>query len=270
MTAPASFPLPPRQVSTGRELVISIHDVSPLTFEPTRRILERLEALGPVRVSLLVIPDHHERGHFLEDPAFCHWLKERVALGDEAVIHGYHHFRKRRAHETLREKIVTRLYTASEGEFYDISGADALRVVTRARAEFRLLGLDPRGFIAPAWLLSKGAEQALAKLGFAYTTRLGSVIDLGCEREYRSQSLVWSVRSLWRRGCSRVWNRSLFRRLRAEPLLRVGIHPVDFAHRGVWRQVESLVQSALADREAIPYLRWVETHRRSFAHALPS
>lgn len=257
-------PAPPpvrRPPVPARALIVSLHDVSPHTFETTRAMVERLEALGLSRFSLLVVPDHHRKGHFLDDPAFCHWLREREAKGDEVVIHGFYHLRASRKGESLRDRLTTRFYTAGEGEFYDMSGAEALWLIAEAREGFRKIGLDPRGFIAPAWLLSEGAEAALTKLGFAYTVRLGTITDLACQRTFASQSLVWSVRSLWRRSASRFWNRSLFNRLRPAGLLRIGLHPVDFDHRAVWRQIESLAQSALADRTPLPYGQWVENSR---------
>ena len=57
-------------------------------------------------------------------------------------------------------KAMTRIYTADEGEFYDIDRATARELVSKAREEFRGIGLDPRGFIAPAWLLGPEAEAA--------------------------------------------------------------------------------------------------------------
>ena len=116
-----------------QHLVVSIHDVSPLTREAAEKILVELEALGVSRFSLLVIPDHHCKGHVLDDPEFCQWLKRRADSGDEVVLHGYHHRRDMRARETLRDKLTTRYYTAGEGEFFDIAGADALRIISQAR-----------------------------------------------------------------------------------------------------------------------------------------
>ncbi len=264
MTAPSSAE--PAEASRPA-LVTSIHDVSPLTWQATQCILERLEGFGPF--SLLVVPDHHHRGHMLDHPEFCHWLQHRAEGGDEVVIHGYYHRRLRKPEEGLRQRLTTRYYTADEGEFYDISGADAIRLVSEAQQEFRKIGFDPPGFIAPAWLLSEAGEQALCKLGLEYTTRLGSVIDLREQRVYASQSLVWSVRSLWRRLASRQWNAALYRRLREAPLLRVGIHPVDVEHPAIWEQIEALLTRALAQRAAFTYHQWVEA-RRATAHALQS
>ena len=244
-------------------LIVSVHDVSPLTRPAVERILTELNALGVGCCSLLVIPDHHRQGHYLDDPDFCQWLRDRVAQGDEVVIHGYSHRRERRAGETLSDKITTRFYTADEGEFFDIAGADALRIISEARQEFRKIGINPAGFIAPAWLLSEGAERALRALGLGYTTRLKGIYDFTNERIYASQSLVWSVRSGWRRLASRWWNARLFHKLRHSPMIRVGIHPPDIEYPRVWRQILGLTRQALADRTALTYQNYLRAGKTS-------
>ena len=105
------------------------------------------------------------------------------------------------------------------------------------------------------------AEDALRNLHIDYTTRLGTVVDLASDRTYWSQSLVWSVRSGWRRWTSLRWNAWLFRRLAREPLLRISIHPVDLHHAKVWQQIRELVAAALADREPLTYHAWVARQR---------
>lgn len=213
------------------------------------------------RCSLLVIPDHHRRGPFLADAECAAWLRAQAAAGHELVMHGYYHQRARRTGESVGAKWTTRIYTADEGEFYDLDRATATTLVEKARADFRQLGEEPTGFIAPAWLLSAEAETALRTLGCAYTTRLGSVVDLETARVWASQSLVWSVRSAWRRQVSRAWNALLFHRLAANPLLRISIHPVDLRHPQIWRQIRELVTRARADREAMTYHEWVRGSR---------
>src|SRR5262245_32054695 len=68
---------------SSRALVVSLHDVSPHTHKACGRIMRELEEIGVRRVSLLVIPDHHGRGHFLKAPDFCTWLQDRAAEGHE-------------------------------------------------------------------------------------------------------------------------------------------------------------------------------------------
>ncbi len=226
-------------MTAARALVVSIHDLSPVTREPVTAILAGLEQAGVRRVSLLVVPDYHHRGSITKDAVFASWLREMVAAGHEVVLHGYAHLRERRPDETARTRFVTRHYTAGEGEFFDI-GFDAARaLLARGREELaQCAGVTPTGFIAPAWLLSAEGEAAARDLGFAYTTRLKSVHDLAKNRIHHSQSLCWSVRSPLRAAISLAWNRLLFQRLQSNPLMRISIHPPDLAHAPVWRQVQ--------------------------------
>ena len=254
---------PPSTQMTSRALVVSLHDVSPQTRAECVPILAELAALGVPRSSLLVIPDHHRRGHFLADAECSAWLRALAAAGHELVMHGYHHERARRAGESMGAKLTTRIYTADEGEFFDLDRASASALVEKARADFRQLGVEPAGFIAPAWLLSAEAEAALRELGCDYTTRLGSVVDLKSGRTFQSQSLVWSVRNAWRRQVSRAWNAFLFHRLAGNLLLRISIHPVDLRHPRIWRQIREIIARALADREPLTYHEWLTRQRVS-------
>jgi predicted deacetylase len=223
--------------------------------------VDQLKSIGVLRLSLLVIPDHHGRGHFLQAPEFCRWLKDRAAEGHEIVIHGYFHRRERRAREGLVQRMTTRVYTADEGEFYDIDRAQAAELVKRANSELHDAGLQPRGFIAPAWLLGEDAESALRDAGCEYTTRLRTVSDLKTGKVHKSQSLCWSVRAAWRRVVSLAWNAALYRSLSHEPLLRISVHPVDIDHASIWPQIRRLIADACISRTPMTYLEWITAQR---------
>jgi len=241
-----------------KSLVISIHDVSPETRDQVTRILAGLAGAGVGRVSLLVVPDHHHRANITSDPAFGSWLRDLVAAGHEAVLHGYFHQRERHAHESTRTRFFTRIYTADEGEFFDITYAGACELLARGRDELAgVAGVQPEGFIAPAWLLSPEGESAARDLGFAYTTRLKSVSALASGTVHFSQSLCWSVRSSLRRVISLGWNHFLFQRVGPNPLIRISIHPPDIDHRAIWHQILTFAQSAAADREPMGYRDFV-------------
>jgi uncharacterized protein len=256
--------LPPSQA-----LVVSVHDVSPHTWADCEIIREELLNLGVRHASWLVVPDHHGRGHFLENPEFCEWMRALPEQGHELVIHGYHHQRARKGNESLAQKLTTRVYTADEGEFFDLDHDAALALVSQAQADFKAAGIEPEGFIAPAWLLSEAGEEALRDAGCKYTTRLRHVRDLHAGRTYDSQSLVWSVRSQWRRSASLAWNAWLFHALRDNPLLRIAIHPVDVHHPRIWRQIRQIVKEALATRLSFSYERWI-ARQRTFAPQQPA
>jgi predicted deacetylase len=244
-------------------VVVSVHDVSPQTHARCEEIRKELSALGVKACSWLVVPDYHGKGHLLDDDEFCDWLRFLADTRHEIVIHGYYHRRERQADESLLSKFTTRVYTADEGEFFDMSHDEAAVLISQAREDFNVFGLKPEGFIAPAWLLSAAAERALSEAGLQYTARLGHVRDLHRGRTFKSQSLVWSVRSWWRRWLSLAWNARLYRKLAGNPLLRISIHPVDRDYPAIWRQIRRLIVRALERREALTYERWV-TRQRAF------
>jgi predicted deacetylase len=246
---------------TNRALVVSIHDVSPLTLGKTEQILEDLKKIGCASTSLLVIPDHHRRGRISMNAAFAWWLRERVAEGHEPVLHGYYHLREQQAADGVLKKMVTQSYTAGEGEFFDLSENDARERLNLGLAEFTACGLTPTGFIAPAWLLGNEAEHAVRGLGFQYTTRIATVSDFKSGDVHSARSLVWSVRAPWRRVCSLAWNRVLALVLRNSSLLRVGIHPPDWDHAAIRNQILSITSTALAGRRAMTYQQWLASMR---------
>jgi predicted deacetylase len=72
---------------------------------------------------------------------------------------------------------------------------------------------------------------------------------------------VWSVRSAWRRATSLAWNACLARVLTRRPLLRISIHPVDWSHAAVKRQILDLATKTIARREALTYQNWIARQR---------
>lgn len=243
-----------------RALVVSIHDVAPGTREKTARILVHLARHRVEVCSLLVVPDYHHEGRSLADPDFRAWLQELQASGHEIVIHGFFHQRARRVKEDARTRFVTRIYTADEGEFYDLGYDEARRLIDEARQEFESHGFQTHGFIAPAWLLGCEAERAAIDAGMSYTTTLRTVKDFARGRTIPSQSLVYSSRNGWRRTMSLAWNRSLFRRLAPNPLLRLGLHPPDLDHPAVWEQITALIDEAVRIRQPATYQSWLRDH----------
>ncbi|HEX8371666.1 MAG TPA: polysaccharide deacetylase family protein [Chthoniobacterales bacterium] len=239
-----------------QSLIVSLHDVSPHTLDASRQILHDLRSAGVEKTSLLVVPDHHHRGHFLADATFCNWLREQQQAGHEIVTHGYFHQRERTNKESPRDKMITRLYTADEGEFYDINETEALEKMHRAQAEFATLDMHPEGFIAPAWLLSAAGECAARQAGFRYTTTLGEIRDFQKGSTHTSQSLVYSVRSAWRRVVSLAWNRSLLSRLRENSVVRFGIHPPDWKYASIRHEILNLVRHLAARRQVETYAEW--------------
>jgi predicted deacetylase len=247
--------------ATKDYLVVSIHDVAPSTQSTTDKILSELAHKGIRHCSLLVVPDYHHQGASMQDRQFVSWLHHLEASGHEIVIHGYFHERPARSRETFVEKFVTQIYTQAEGEFYDLGYDESLDRIKKARDEFCSAGLKPLGFVAPAWLLSSEAERAARDAEMEYTTRLRSVKDLRSGEIFPARSLVYSVRNGWRRAASRAWNAALSRVLRDKPLVRLSVHPPDYSHPSIWRQIVDLVGGMTRTRTPTTYQDWIADQR---------
>jgi uncharacterized protein len=243
-----------------RNLVVSIHDVSPLTQPSCARIMGDLQAMGVTLTTLLVIPNHHQRAPIVEHHDFQDWLKEKVSEGHEPVLHGYFHARTPKSTDAGIVKFTNQVYTAGEGEFYDLDRAEASRRLRQGLDDLAFLQRPIAGFVAPAWLLGLEAEAAVRQVGFRYVTTVGAVNVFDGVHRYASRSLVWSTRSSWRRVASLAWNQSLVSRLREKALLRIGIHPSDREIPMVWSQVRSVIASALEDRRPLSYEKFIANH----------
>lgn len=250
-----------KEVRGRMSLVVSIHDVSPATCERAKVILGELKAWGLPCSSLLVVPDHHRRGLASGSAAFVEWLQAVCAEGHEAVLHGYYHLRENRATDGPVTRLITRSYTAGEGEFLDLGKEAARHRLEQGRTVIEACGVKVSGFIAPAWLLGPEAEQAVREAGFEYTTRIATVSDFVTGTVHRSRSQVWSVRAGWRRTCSLAWNALLFQSTLRRPLIRIGIHPPDWDHPAIRKQILRITRMALARREPMTYEDWLSRMR---------
>lgn len=262
-TAPRRSSVPPALPGGSGALVVSIHDVSTMTRIRVAGMLEDLAGVGVSVTSLLVIPDHHHRGLVDQDPVFVPWIRDQVSAGHEVVLHGYHHLRPTKAGEGMSTRLITRHYTAGEGEFHDLPYAEASELLRGGKETLAACGVPFTGFIAPAWLLGSEAERAVRDEGFDYTTRIGSVIDLARGHSFASRSLVYSVRAPWRRGVSLIWNEALFRILKNTPLLRIGLHPPDWDHPAIRLHLLKCLRLAASRRTVITYGEWLDQWRRS-------
>jgi uncharacterized protein len=242
-----------------KTLIVSLHDVSPLTQTLCENILAQLLELGVCQTSLLVIPNHHRRAPITQDSSFRSWLARKVDADHEPVLHGYFHQRQRKGKDSLFSRLTTEMYTAGEGEFFDLSAAEASDRLQSGLADLAFLPRKVVGFIAPAWLLSAGSEIAVRQLGFRYTTQLSCVQIFGRSGQVRSRSLVWSTRANWRALTSLAWNRGLAIAAAQAPLVRIAIHPPDLRHPAVWRQIRQLVAGMSRGRECISYEKFVES-----------
>lgn len=240
--------------------IVSLHDVSPLSWPLYRPLLERLDALGGIRSSLLVVPDFHRRGNAGEDPAFCAAMLQRQAAGDELVLHGWTHTDDGpvplRPAEILRRRILTH-----EGEFAALGEVEAVARIHAGLTLCREQGWLVDGFVPPGWMSNAGSQRAIRDAGFRYRTDTHALYALPEERRLPLPTVVMSSRSAWRRRLFAALNRDRLRRFRHAPVIRLALHPVDLrfaaSRRFWWRTIETLH----GERRAVTKRQWL-------AHAL--
>lgn len=227
-----------------RSLCVVLHDVAPATQAACDRVLRAVREVADLPLTLLAVPRYHCEP---STPAFAEWLGERIVEGHELALHGYTHQDDGTPHG-LVDQLRRRHLTRGQGEFCDLTMTEATRRLTAGVRWFARMGLVPRGFIAPAWLMSLGTWEALRWMDLSYTCTLRRLVLMPERRYITSQALVYSTDSAWRRQACIAWNAALAATLRGNPLLRLELHPNDADHPSVRRSWQGLLEAQLADR----------------------
>lgn len=217
-------------------LLVSIHDVTPAF----RTEVERLDAMCRRRgltPALLVVPDWHGAWPLERHPEFVGWLRFRASAGAEIILHGERHDEvglPRRLGDHLRAFGRT----DGEGEFLTLGYGVALERIVRGRDRLRALGLDPLGFVPPAWLCREVTHRAVAAAGLRFSEDEAGLHIFPAGATVAAPALRWSARSGWRAHGSALVASARWWLQRARPLMRLALHPADLRHPATARSVE--------------------------------
>ncbi len=243
-----------------RSFSVVLHDVAPSRWPLYCPWVKESDRMG-VPLTLLVVPDFHGQERIDQAPGFLRLMEDRLARGDEIVLHGWSHDDPGPVPLRPDELFMRRIYT-HEGEFYRINEARARQRLQDGLALFSRLGWPVRGFVAPAWLLGRDARQALARSAFSYTSDPGGLIRLPAFHRLAAPTLVWSSTTWWRRFLSLAWNTCrLDRHRQSAPLIRLGLHPEDMRHRLARRYWLRTMEQLLAERTPLTKGQWLEGMR---------
>lgn len=233
------------------ELLVTIHDVTP-ALAPRVDALWRLCRSRGVVPGLLVVPDWHGEAAIESDAAFVAWLRARASDGAEIFLHGERHDEVGLP-RTFGDGLRAFGKTNREGEFLTLDYEGARARIDRGVARLRALGLEPVGFVPPAWLAKPATHAAVRDAGLVVSEDDGTVYVHAPSKTIASPVVRWSGR-----GAVRAYGSVLFERMRwwlqrSAPVMRIALHPGDLAHPATAASLERGLDAWLSVRRQTFY-----------------
>jgi uncharacterized protein len=229
-----------------RAIAVAIHDVEPATYERCALIRDWLDDHGVDRVTLLVIPAPDLHPFFQRRPELAAWLLDCRDRGDAIAQHGLRH-RRVRAPGPLRRPL-TAWQGGAAAEFPGLDVSETHASVEAGRRTLARAGLEPRGFVAPAYAYTPALRSALAESFDWWATLLG--LWRAGQRPSLSPALCLGTSSRVNVALSPLLVRAAA--VGAGRVLRLDLHPADFEHPRHVLALESVLQRARG-RRAVTY-----------------
>ncbi|SNR82219.1 DUF2334 domain-containing protein [Desulfurobacterium atlanticum] len=217
---------------------VSIHDVTKSSLSKVKRIKELLMEEGIEKITYLLIPNYH-RGETITE--IKEEIQELVSNG-EPVLHGYTHKGK----EYFKLSPM-KLFTSNEGEFISFSEEELKKRLRKGKKILEEIGIRPKGFIPPAWLIKKSTIKTLKEEGFEFATNRYFVFNLKNEQKQFSPVVTFSCREpiQWLSKELFLLQTDLYARfLKA---VRIAIHPCDIDNT----EKVNLIKKAINDLKAV-------------------
>ena len=137
-----------------RRIAVAIHDVEPATFERCALIRDWLSDHGVDRATLLVIPAPDLHPFFQRRPDLAAWLLDCRDRGDAIAQHGFQHRRSGATGRFGRRN--------PDAEFGGLDPQATHASIDSGRRMLALAGVEPRGFVAPAYAYTPALRRELA------------------------------------------------------------------------------------------------------------
>jgi hypothetical protein len=180
----------------------------------------------------LVVPDWQGAWPLERHPGFVRWLRERAAGGGEIVLHGERH---------------------SRGEFQALDRTAARERIDRGLGSLRALGLEPAGFVPPAWLAREDGHGAVRDAGLGFSEDERSIRLFPAGRRVASPAVRWSARTPVRAWGSVAVARGRWLVQRRARYPRLAFHPQDYAHPRTARDLPTTLDRWLSLHSPISY-----------------
>lgn len=222
------------------KLLVAIHDVSPAHDLAVQRIWRYCASLG-VRPTLLVVPNWHGEWPLEDYRLFTAWLREAHGDGAEIFLHGERHD-ELGATRDLGDEVRAFGRTDHEAEFLTLRYGAARQRIERGMRCLHASGLEPVGFVAPAWLAHAECGAAVCDCGLAISESADAVMLHRRGTRLASPVIRWSTRAPWRASASELVARAGNVVHANHWLVRIALHPADVEHPTTWSSVRSTLE----------------------------
>jgi hypothetical protein len=125
--------------------------------------------------------------------------------------------------------------------------------IARGRARLRAVGLEPVGFVPPAWLARDEGHRAAGASGLGFSEDDSAIYLFPSGRRLAAPVVRWSARS-----AARAWGSVAVARARwalqgRAPLARIALHPQDLQHQATAASLGPTLDRWLARHRPITY-----------------
>ena len=227
---------------------VSLHDVSPAFAPQVETALELCHRWG-TKPALLVVPNYHGRFPLGDHPDFVRLLADLMRAGHELHLHGFLHQAGTEALEgdgrpgRLGRLVAQRVVSAGEAEFSDLGRTAAAERLDEGARRLRSLGLEPRGFVPPAWSMPAWMIDLLRERGYRHTEDHLYVYDPVRGKKRGTLLINWATRSPGRVSATVAFGRLAWPAARIWPT-RIAVHPADLDHPRVASEIARLLARA--------------------------
>ena len=250
-----------------REVLLSLHDVTPVHRERIERAEALFAELGVRKVTYLLVPAFHGAEPCDADERWIAWCRAPRSFRVDWLLHGYFHredLAASAASAGVSERLKRRYMTAGEGEFLALSAQDAGERIARGAEVFRrVLNEEPRGFVAPAWLFNASLAAVLARHSIGFHEDHGGIIPTDGAPPTSAPVVTWATRTPLRKWTSIAGTPVLLTLWRRRPLIRLAIHPHDFDHDATVASIRRVWRAALRAREQRLYAEVLDASLRA-------
>jgi predicted deacetylase len=245
-------------------LLVSLHDVSPLTLAECQEAIAMLGELGvgPSALTVLAIPHHEGKIPLDRDPPTVRFLRTLMEGGARLVMHGLTHRMTGRAW-TPGGFFRAHVFARSEGELFNCGAEETSRRLDEGTAILRRAGLEEatRAFVPPAWLVSPAARGVVAERGFEFYELFGGIFHGG--RRHARRVIGWGSLSALEAAATALY--ADLQSVRTGVDTRLAIHPADMRRPGQRRAIRRTLARVIPRMHPESYTSYLDARTKRLA-----